>query len=124
MLKEYCWRKGHSNAGEWSFLLPLFKKLLKVHKIEPEQLAWFLHFHTPKDINKDTIGLFIYNLKRIKKLFNRIPLDKLQQFYEEKFAESSRGFMEIKDGDRYNVSSTKSEKTDLLSLLDRLENNG
>ncbi len=104
--------------------MPLFKKLLKVHKIDPEQLAWFLHFHTPKDINQDTVGLFIYHLKRIKKLFKRISLDKLQRLYEEKFTEADRGFMEIKDGDRYNVSSTKSEKTDLLSLLDRLENNG
>ena len=124
MLEEYCWRKGHPNTTEWSFLLPLFKKLLKVHKIEPEQLAWFLHFHTPKSIDKDTVGLFIYNLKRIKKLFKRIPLDKLRQLYEEKFTEVDRGFMEISDNDRYDRNPVKSEKTDLLSLLERLENNG
>jgi len=124
MLEEYCWRKGHSQAAEWSFLLPLFKKLLKVHKLEPEQLAWFLHFHSPKEINKETVGLLIYNLKRVKRLFNRIPLDNLQQLYEEKFAEVSRGFMEVNDKDRYSVEAKTSETTDLLSLLDRLENNG
>ena len=92
--------------------------------MEPEQLAWFLHFHTPKIIDKETVGLLVYNIKRAKRLFSRIPLDNLQKLYEEKFAEISRGFMEVNDKDRYNVEAKTSETTDLLSLLDRLENNG
>lgn len=124
MLEEYCWRKGHSRATEWSFLLPLFKKLLKVHKMEPEQLAWFLHFHTPKAIDKETVGLLVYNIKRAKRLFSRISLDNLQQLYEEKFANVSRGFMEVNDKDRYNRVEKTAYTTDLLSLLHRLENNG
>lgn len=120
-LEEYCWRKDRSHSKEWSFLLPLFKKLLKTHKIHPEQLAWFLHFYTPKVINQDTVGLFVFHIKRIKKLFKRIPLENLQKLYEERFARQDRGFMEINDSGSYDRKS-EIKRNDLLSVLEELEN--
>lgn len=121
LMEEYCWRKGHSKAAEWSFLLPLFKKLLKTHQVDPEQLAWFLHYHTPKSISQDTIGLFVFHIKRIKKLFKRIPLDKLHRLYVDQFVDKDRGFMAISDKDSYD-RKVETQSDDLLSILERLEN--
>lgn len=117
-LPQYPWRKGNFIAKEWGSIVSIFRKLIKVHHVDPEQIGWYLHEYLPKKIDSRSFGLMVW---QIKKLFHRIDLDYLQRLYDEKFKKINKNYMNIKDDFASIPIKEDSGKKDLLSILKDLE---
>jgi hypothetical protein len=119
-LPQYPWRKEQPLAKEWGKVVSIFRKILKVHKIQPEQIGWYLHSFKPCTIDAKSFGLMVWKIKR---LFKTTSLDYLSEFYSNKFKHISDGYMSVKD--QYAQPSVREKKDkDLLSILEELEKNG
>jgi len=122
-LPPYPWRKGKPLAKEWGRIVSLLRKLIKTHKVSPEQIAWYLHTFTPPTMDPKSIGLMVWNLKKIKRLFRRLSLSYLCSLYTEKFKTTDQGYMSVQDDYTPEPLVTEQkEGTDLLSILKKLEN--
>ena len=114
LYKPYAWRKGNALAKDWPKIVSIFRKLVKTHRILPEQLAWYLYKYQPKSIDIDSFGLMVW---RIRKLFGKYSLKKIHSIYSAKFCNSANDLIIIND---YKYSDSCNDN--LFDVLDRLEN--
>lgn len=118
-LPQYPWRKGNPLAQEWGKTVSLFRKLVKTHKIAPEQIGWYLHTYQPKVLETKSFGLMVW---KIKNLFKHIDLKYLERLYAEKFRapSSDKDHLNIIARSKHTVTPL-TEPDNLLNILQKLE---
>lgn len=111
----YSWRKGQVYSFTWPRILALIKKLCKIHRITPENIAWyFVHFKHGADFKN--IKLFVSDMKCLSD--HSMPIREIHDLYKNKYADITGSINCIP----YIYQTDKSQrKTQLLDLLRELE---
>ena len=109
--RPYCWR----NNRQWSKLVAAIKKVMTVHCITADQLAFYIYRCCPKEINQIE---FAKMAVVAKKLFRKYDLNELVSVYNQRKA----SFVPDRDLARAGSAKVQKKQKSLYEFLKELEN--